>query len=499
MSKKIIYGMGLIFWILTLFGYYQFVGLNPWYWIFGVIYAFITLYHITNYTTNLFWTKFDEIRHEYIVNRYLEQHTQNQPKYGQVPTIDVFLPICGEDLSIIQRTWYGVKRMKEEYEKILGGKVTVYVGDDKGDSEAGRLANQFGFVYLPRPADQRGHLKKAGNILHLFTHSRGEYYVVFDADFCPRSDFLLQTVPYLEDKSIGILQTPQAFRPSEGIEYGAGYLQHDFYNIIQVARSRFNACICVGSNAIYQRLAISKAGLGLVDHGEDVHTGLQVQNAGYIIKYLPKELAWGDSPKTISALLKQHNRWCSSSTGMFLSGKVLRQPGLNWIQKLMYHIGFAYYAQQMFNFILPFQLFVLIFNHFDSIHIRNAWWFYPYIFWAMIFLPMTRGKQWSPFVWLANTVLVYTHTVTFIGRLFGRAATWVPTGIVAQKDRLFEVVSWLNTVFVVILFGLTILAINRYGPALFNPIKLSVTFWIFYNLYQHTTFWVAYRLERARL
>lgn len=65
----------------------------------------------------------------------------------------------------------------------------------------------------------------------------GEGFVVFDADFCPRRDFLSETVPHLTDPSIGILQTPQFFsrRPQQTwVKQGARVCQELFYRMKQV-------------------------------------------------------------------------------------------------------------------------------------------------------------------------------------------------------------------------------------------------------------------------
>ena len=42
--------------------------------------------------------------------------------------------------------------------------------------------------------------------IHL-TISRGEYVAIFDADFIPEADFLRRTIPYFQDKGIGMVQT----------------------------------------------------------------------------------------------------------------------------------------------------------------------------------------------------------------------------------------------------------------------------------------------------
>ena len=92
------------------------------------------------------------------------------------------------------------------------------------------------------PADMvrpdRPALKKAGNLRHAFSQTSGDLIVIFDADFCPRQDFLKETIPYLgQDASIGIVQTPQFFRYRDEqtwIEKGAGITQEFFYRLVQV-------------------------------------------------------------------------------------------------------------------------------------------------------------------------------------------------------------------------------------------------------------------------
>lgn len=81
-------------------------------------------------------------------------------------------------------------------------------------------------------------MKKAGNLRHAFARTSGEAVVIFDADFCPRSDFLRETLPYLMDPSIGIVQTPQCFRwckEQTWIEKGAGTSQEFFYRMEQAS------------------------------------------------------------------------------------------------------------------------------------------------------------------------------------------------------------------------------------------------------------------------
>lgn len=103
-------------------------------------------------------------------------------------------------------------------------------------------------VFTPRlcldPPDvrrpNRPELKKAGNLRYTFSKTDGDYVFILDADFCPRADFLRETLPYFLDRTIGIVQTPQFFRyrsEQTWVERGAGVSQEFFYRLVQVGRS----------------------------------------------------------------------------------------------------------------------------------------------------------------------------------------------------------------------------------------------------------------------
>ena len=72
---------------------------------------------------------------------------------------------------------------------------------------------------------------------YAFSRTSGEVVLILDADFCPRSDFLRETLPYFVDHTIGIVQTPQYFRyrsEQTWVERGAGVMQEFFYRLEQV-------------------------------------------------------------------------------------------------------------------------------------------------------------------------------------------------------------------------------------------------------------------------
>lgn len=149
---------------------------------------------------------------------------------------DILLPCCGEPLEILANTYKHIARLSYTNHR-------VHVLDDGGLDTVKQLAERYGFNYIRR--ENRGHLKKAGNLRHAFPITSGEFFTIFDADFCPRPDFLQETLPLLrESPDIAILQTPQFFRPCSEqtwVEQGASATQELFYRVSQVSRDYWGA------------------------------------------------------------------------------------------------------------------------------------------------------------------------------------------------------------------------------------------------------------------
>ena len=326
---KLFYVLSIISLIILTVGFYVTYNHNVWYFPFfftGVL--FIVTYLIISTAINLFYQPFDVELHDKHVDGFWG---------GPVPSIDVYLPICGEDIRVVQNTWDGVREMRSTYE----GQMNVYVLDDKGSSEYESMAQVFGFTYLSRP--NKGEMKKAGNLLYAFNRTQGEYIVIFDADFRPHPDFAYELLPYMADDSVGIVQSPQFFDYNDEVhqhsplEYGAGNVQEYFYRIIQPSRGNFaGGSICVGSCAIYRRKALdSIGGMVQIEHSEDVWTGYKLINAGWKIRYVPLALSKGVCPSDMNSFFKQQTRWCSGSMSLMVSSAFWKAP-IGWKTKLCY-------------------------------------------------------------------------------------------------------------------------------------------------------------------
>lgn len=478
---RLLYIFGILAWTSTLYGFSLFLRLNPWYlFFFGPVLGMISIHNYLNYAINIFYKKFDTKKHEALRDTYWQNTSIH-------PSVDIFLPVCGEKLPILKNTFSSVAQVNYQNK-------AVYVLDDKGQDEVKILAESFGFTYLSRP--NKGAMKKAGNLLYGFQHGRGAFYAVFDADFCPHPDFITELLPYMGDPQVGLVQSPHYFAISgdvhkrSAIEYGSANLQEQFFRTIQVARDRFGGAICAGSNTIYRREALEKnGGPTQVDHGEDVNTGIDIISLGYKIKYIPIILAKGLSPDTLQAFYKQQNRWASSSTGLLLSGKIFTAKLTIW-QKLCYLSGITYYMSQLAYFLLPLQLFLVLGFHEETVNLWHSLPFIPYMFYSLILLPLFSRKSKPKLgTYLAVMSSVYVHCYTIILRFMGKPAKWVPTNALESGlEYGFMLLNEFSLFFLGCYFFAVAFLIYEWHLPIFNGLYITLVFWVVWSIIMHGTY-----------
>lgn len=387
-----------------------------------------------------------------------------QPK-GPVPSIDVYLPTYGEDLAVLNNTYTYVAAME------WSGDVNVYVLDDGARDSVRDLAASFGFRYIVRP--NRGHMKKAGNLQYAFTRTSGDHIVILDADFCPRADFLKHLVPYMDDPTVGIVQSPQFFDTTEDqnwIQRTAGVTQELFYRWILPSRDRFDAAVCVGTCAIYRREALAAAGgFAQIEHSEDIHTGLHLMRAGYQTRYVPVIVSRGLCPPDLAGFLNQQYRWCNGSL-VRLDNEHLRDVELKMTlrQRVCFWAGVLYYITTAVNVVALFIPGLIMAAFFpDQVHPLQ---FVPFLvgLWVyLVVLPFVSKGRWRFEVLRIQMAYSYAHIVAIVHKLRGRSAGWVPTGAVGATNTLARSIARLGAVAIVMslvpFWAVVIYDIHTYG------------------------------------
>ncbi len=393
-------------------------------------FAFYTLtyliYQAVSIPVNFAGTNFDLDAHERRVRRWWPY---------RYPSVDILLPICGEPLEVLHNTWTGVFELIQAYP----GDARAYILDDGDSYEALAMSVSFGFSYLRR--SQHFH-KKSGNLNYGLRHTCGEHVVIFDADFRPRADFLAETLPYLDNPRIGIVQTPQYFRQDERqswVEHAAGATLEVFYRAVQVSRDRFGSALCVGSNAVYRREALEAAGgFTEIPYAEDSHTGLDVRYHGYQLRYLPVPLAAGICPAQMDAFMRQQYRWCCGATSLIWTRHM-------WRVAMPVKSRLPYIAGWMWNFttalrtvILPLIPITLLVFLPGEIQLRNAILLVPAVVVSAVLYPLWHNSRWSPGIWPLALAVGWAQALALWDYARGRVMSWKATRGPGDATRRFR-------------------------------------------------------------
>lgn len=397
---------------------------SPWFLLYAPFMALGMLCFLLSLITDGVSRSFDLAEHRRVVAAW-------RPLW--YPTVDVFLPTCGEPLELLRNSWIHVAALRASY----GGKLTPYVLDDSARPEVKRMAREFGFAYATRP--DRGWFKKSGNLKYGFEISDGEFIVLLDADFAPRTDLLAETLPYFDTfPEVGIVQTPQYFHVVDQqtwVERGAGAIQELFYRSIQTARTRKDGAICVGSCAVYRRAALRRnGGMSLAEHSEDLHTGFDLYRMGWRLRYLPIALSTGNCPDNIPAFVNQQYRWCSGTMSLLRGGKFWSTP-LPWHARLCYLSGLAGYAYTaVFTFVAPaLAIGMLLFTP-GFLLLKNMVYIAPVLFYAGVIYPMWHRSPYRLEAWSVRVLSGWAHVFALWDMMRGRLKGWQPSGTGARKQ-----------------------------------------------------------------
>ncbi len=248
--------------------------------------------------------------------------------------VDVFIPVYGESVAEIRETAIAARDMY--------GKHTTYILDDGKSDEVEAMAKKIGVSYIRRPTNEHA---KAGNINYALRHTKGEYFVILDADFVVDRHFIYETLPFFEDDLMAFVQTPQYYSNQKNfVSTAAGFMQHVFYSLVQVGKNRFNAAFCVGTNVIFRRQAIEQiGGIYYKSKSEDIWTSMILHEQGFKSIYINKVLAVGKTPETIKAYSKQQLRWATGSFEIFIKKNPLFNKKLTIDQRIQYFATTAFY------------------------------------------------------------------------------------------------------------------------------------------------------------
>ncbi len=361
-------------------------------------------------------------------------------------TVDVFIPVYGEDIDEIRQTAMAAKA--------IYGKHTTYLLDDGKSDEVKELAKEIKIQYIRRLENKHA---KAGNINYALSQTKGDFFVILDADFVADSHFITETIPFFEEPKMAFVQTPQYYGNQVNfISNGAGFMQQIFYSLVQVGKNKFNAAFCVGTNVIFRRSAIMKMG-GMYDKSksEDIWTSMILHELGYQSVYINKVLAIGKTPETIKAYSKQQLRWATGSFEIFLNKNPLFNKKLTIDQRIQYFSSTLFYfngfAIACLLLLPPLQIFFNLTPIALDIPVWQWALLYSGFYMTQLILSMYTmgGFKFETLMLSAASFSIYMKA--FFNALFKKEQSWQATNSIDSYDSPFNYIRAQTYVFVFLL------------------------------------------------
>ncbi len=269
---------------------------------------------------------------------------RNEPKHqmssleGEHPFVTVQLPVYNER--------YVVRRLIDSVCAIHWprDRLEVQVLDDSSDDTSkiidktiDKWQSRGVQIHIIRRSHRTGF--KAGALENGLKTARGDFIAVFDADFVPNSDFLLEIMPAFNDSKVGLVQARWGFinENASWLTRVQAVLLAAHFGIEQYLRHRLGWMINFnGTAGVWRKEAISSAGGWQPDTvTEDLDLSFRAQLKGWKAVYLDDVEVPSELPVTITALRNQQKRWAKGSmqTARKLLGSIWRSDHLTFMQK----------------------------------------------------------------------------------------------------------------------------------------------------------------------
>ncbi len=222
-------------------------------------------------------------------------------------------------------------------------------------------------IQVLRRPDRRGF--KAGALAWGLLRARGEYVAIFDADFRPHPDFLLQTVPhFLNRPQLGLVQTRWSHLNAHYSPLTrAQAMAFDGHFVVeQTARDHSGLLMNFnGTAGVWRRKCIEDSGGWTAETlSEDLDLSYRAQLAGWQTLYLPEVDSPAELPPQLAAFKRQQARWTQGSIQALrkLIEPVIRSGRLSVAQKgmaLLHLSGYMAHALMVLLLLLTLPLLLL--------------------------------------------------------------------------------------------------------------------------------------------
>ena len=238
--------------------------------------------------------------------------TYNFSNPEEIPFVTIQLPVYNE-LYVMERLLNNIVKLKYPKEKL-----EIQVLDDSTDESVNSSEKQI--KELQKAGIDIQHICrtnrkgfKAGALKEGLKSAKGEFIAIFDADFLPKEDWLLETIPHFKNPEIGVVQTRWGHinRNYSTLTRIQAFALDAHFTLEQVGRNSKGHFINFnGTAGVWRKKCIYDAGNWEGDTlTEDLDLSYRAQLKNWKFKYLESVETPAELPVVISAARTQQFRW----------------------------------------------------------------------------------------------------------------------------------------------------------------------------------------------
>ena len=254
--------------------------------------------------------------------RHRKETFPTPPLSADLPNVTVQLPIYNEPF-VVERLIHTAVSLQYPPQKLQ-----IQVIDDSTDSTTERAARLVSYYkergcnisLIHRPC-RKGY--KAGALGHALSLASGEFIAIFDADFQPQPDFLMQTIPHFaQNERLGMVQTRWGHLNNgrSPLTSAQAIALDKHFAMEQTVRHRANLFPKFnGAGGVWRRACLEDAGGWESDTVcEDLCLSTRAVLRNWHCLFLDEVQSPAELPTTLSAYKSQQARWCKGSSQCLL-------------------------------------------------------------------------------------------------------------------------------------------------------------------------------------
>ena len=269
-----------------------------------------------------------------MVIRWLKYRNVKPPNKGEfrtLPLLTVQIPLYNER--------FVAKRIIDACAALNypADKLQIQIVDDSTDDTSDIVAREVEYqrsqgIDIVQVRREKRHGYKAGALKDAMETATGEFIAVFDADFIPPPDILIDNIGYFTDAEVGMLQFRWGHlnRHSSPMTESQAMMLDAHFALEQHVRCSSDKLLNFnGTAGVWRKETIYDSGNWSADTlTEDLDLSYRAQLVGWKMLYVNDVVCPGEIPADMNAFKSQQHRWAKGGTQVLLKllKKVWKHP-----------------------------------------------------------------------------------------------------------------------------------------------------------------------------